>query len=318
MKKIFIIIFLIFALCKKEKIIEKEKKEWEQDKNLRLLIKPEPPFKAYSDAVWSSSGKIYYLAAYEINRIRWTKQALKVINEDGTGDKVLLEGEFQCLDISHKYDKLIIGTSDGRLILADTSGNIIAIYKTIVYPLPPPRYVTVVRFGCGDTIVYYQCSNGSSYKMRLRDSLETQINDYGWMRPDDCNHLPNFETKPPHGAPWFILHPLFDTLFISITEDVPLIADPIPNGEENVFIIMGSVTKTPITDPKNWIILKELKPYEKSTFYRPNFSFDGKKVIFSAYDGRIEASPNHYWDLVEFLELWVYENFDELIEKYSK
>jgi hypothetical protein len=317
MKKIFIAIFLIFTFCEKEKNIKEEKK-WERDKNLRLLIKPEPPFKAYSDAVWSITGKIYYLAAYTINSIRWTKQALKVINEDGTGDKVLLEGEFQCLDISHKYDKLIIGTIDGRLILTDTSGNIIAIYKTIMYSRPDPRHVIVVRFGCGDTTVYYQCVDGNSYKMRLRDSLETQINDFGWMRPDDCEHLPNFETKPPAIASWFVLHPLFDTLFISTYEGIPLLADPIPNGDENEFIIMGSVNKKPITDPKNWIILKELKPYEKSTFYRPNFSYNGKKLIFSAYDGRFEANPGHWWDLAEFLELWVYENFDELIEKYSK
>lgn len=87
--------------------------------------------------------------------------------------------------------------------------------------------------------------------------------------------------------------------------------DPVPDGKENQYIEMGS-----ILEPQNYIILNELKPYEKSTFYRPNFSPDGKSLIFSAYDARWEANPGHWWDLAEYLELWIYKNFDKLIEKY--
>lgn len=174
-KFLMIVSFISLLSCKGCKKPTEEENGWQRNPNLKLLAKPVSPFKAYSDPVWSPSGKIYYLAAYEINGNHWVKQALKVINEDGTGDRILLEGEFQCLDISPDYNKLVIGTNDGKLLLVDTAGNLIAEYKTYFYYYGNLHYISCIRFGCSDSIVFYSGAIGSIYKMNLKDSIENFV-----------------------------------------------------------------------------------------------------------------------------------------------
>ncbi len=310
--KFFIIVGFILFSCKSYKNLKEEKNGWQIDPNLRLLAKPVSPFKLYSDPVWSPSGKIYYLASYGINYNIWVKQALKVIKEDGTGDRILLEGEFQCLDISPDYDKLIIGTNDGRLLLVDTVGNLIAEYKTHEYFYGSLHYIYWVKFGCEENFVYYGGASGSMYRMNLKDTIEEFVSYNGWVWEPICRNNSGFQNVSSVMG-WPAVCPFNDTIYVSTYFGSPVLADPVPNGKENEYIVMGSVNF-----PDNWVRLYELKPYEKSTFYRPNFSFDGKSLIFSAYDARFEANPNRWWDLAEYLELWIYENFDKLIDKYSK
>lgn len=308
-KFLIILIFLIFWGCKKN--TRSQNIVWERDPNLKLIAKPSPPFKAYSDAVLAPSGKIYYLAAYEINNPRWIKQALKVIKENGEGDKILLKGEFQCLDISPYYDKLIIGTNDGKLILVDTLGKVLAEYKTYFYYHGNLHFISVVKFDCSGSFVYYTGAAGSIYRMKLADSTEEFVQAECWSFDIIC---PSNEIFPPKMlTPGGRVSIFLDSIFVTTYLLLPVLMDPIPNGEENQYILIG----LPKAIDKTFRLI-EVKPYEKSTFYCVNFSPNGKKIIFSAYDARWEANPNNWWDLAEYLELWIYEDFDKLGEKYFK
>ncbi|MEO0290832.1 MAG: WD40 repeat domain-containing protein [candidate division WOR-3 bacterium] len=305
---ILIILLLPFLFSCRKKIENGQETIWQRSPNLKLIAKPVPPFKAYSDPVYSPSGKIYYLAAYKINEGMWVKQALKVINIDGTGDRILLQGNFQCLDISPRYDRLIIGTDDGKLILVDTSGSVISEYKTFFHY--DSVCIICVRYSCSDSYVYYTGGLGSIFRMNLIDSTEEFIQ--AESSPFDliCPYNRIFRSLGFTGdGGWPSV--FSDSFFVATYFNTPDLIDLTPEGEENQYVLMGL-----LKDPQNVIRLNEIKPYEKSTFYRPIFSPDGKKLIFSAYDARWEQNPHSRFYLAEYLELWIYEKFDELVEKY--
>jgi Tol biopolymer transport system component len=300
-----IILFLTISGCRKQN------EEWERNPNLRLLISYANNRRSCFNPVWASTGdKIYYLLT-PVGKHPWEAGGqLRVINVDGTGDKLVLDGEFGALAISSDGSQLALtadATSDkgGRLILIDINGSILDTISTCA-----PK-VLDVEFGTDSSKLYYFAYDENSdsldgfYEINLETDIETRL-----ISLKRTPVFRGFDISNSDSLLFYenILYNIIDSASQAYSNCRTSVWPQFcPTNE--TFVAFGSGS-----NPEGYLMLLNLntnnciqleaKPYEYSALLGPYWNPTGDQMIFpSATTWRGEDLPLY----PRHFELWILE-----------
>lgn len=139
--------------------------------NLKLFFKPDIG-SAFNPVVSPEGNKVYYL--WGSGPVFGEGGELMRINADGSGNRLILTGEFCAIAISPDGSKLALATgnfySGGYLVITDTVGSKLD-------TIPVGDSITDVEFGSSDDEIYYFRNRRGIYKWSYQDSTERLVLD---------------------------------------------------------------------------------------------------------------------------------------------
>jgi len=305
MRVLLLIFMFLFSGCG---LIEWPWETWlHRNPNLHLFLKKEGGYSLFKP-VCSPNGKIYYIQqGYFSSQV----SGLMRINADGSGDTLLLEGHFRHLTMSRDGSKLVvIPTSCSSFIspeevdihakeypiLLTSEGTII---DTIFFSQSKVLYA---EFGWNDLYLYCYAYGDSSnmdkwgfYKVNLLSHEETFI-----KRMDiDSVGCGGFFLSPADsivvGYYYGKVNPVYSDYIIEVDGPVNYEGGRTYNWEGGLLLISKDTT-----------IIINVSPYKYSALAFPDWSSDGKDVIFSG--GNCAGDPMR----LQTYELWILK---DVIEK---
>ena len=213
------------------------------------------------------------------------------VKADGTADRLILEGHFSLLTLSHSGDKLAFvkgsnpqpnDENDNKIIIADTSGRIIDTIQTT-----GGQIISWIKFGRTDDKIYYSKvvarDTFGYFRINLDSSGEellfTRFGYYGYF-----DIFPNSSLYTHNSAP--ALHPNNSNYVVFPVE---------PNQDDLLLknLLTGKIDSL-IAAPYGTPVYIDL----------PCWSPDGDKVIYCV--GPERGSTLTLWNL----ELWMVENVE--------
>ncbi|MBS4014871.1 MAG: PD40 domain-containing protein, partial [Candidatus Latescibacteria bacterium] len=265
-----------------------------RNSNLKLLISKEG-YSAFNP-VWTPDGnKIYYLMVQQEGYIESYGGQLRVINIDGSNDRLVLDGTFGSLAITQDCSKLSLTCGNikegGSLILTDTLGNILDTLSAY------PQKVCDVEFNRTGNTAYYFAYNEGFFKVNFETGMADTVLPWDIINGFDVwdDSLIIFGGK------------LYNLINRNITDYFHLRI-----YQHAQFLPFSANQIISATRDKAYISNLELEKYEEldvcpywnSYISFPYWSPDGEKIVFSA--SKMKGDPNRPTNH----ELWILEKIE--------
>ncbi|MDH5683493.1 MAG: hypothetical protein OEZ20_03405 [candidate division WOR-3 bacterium] len=266
---------------------------------MKLLLRKEG-YSAFNPVFSPDGSKIFYLLADIGNSVK-NGGHLRVINIEGSVDRLLLDGIFGSLAISPDGEKLILTTGDifydtSSIIIVDTSG-------VMVDTLQIEVSIKDVEFGKDINEIYYFRNGLGFYKYSFIDSSENLVLELN----ESFDELQGFDIKDDSllffkGILYFLAGDSSKNfLQIFWSKFSPQSSKLLVGTTSWAFYTTGDLYLLRI-DTNTHEELKAI-PYSHSTIVQPDWSPCGEKIVFAANDQTGRASSTGF-------ELWILEKIE--------